>query len=248
MRTELLFEGKALPDEDTQLAAYRAILLWADGRPVTIRTLDAGGDKPIAGLTPDGESNPFLGLRGVRLTLRRPDVFKIQLAALCRAACHGTLEIMVPMIAVPRELEQVRILLDDVIQDLAARGIDHLRPALGMMVEVPSAALTPNRFDAAFFSIGSNDLTQYVMAAGRDIDSVADLARSDDPAVLQLIAHVVSHGKATGRKVSLCGDAGGDPALINTLLKTGLTTLSMSPGLVAQAKAMISSVLLEAHT
>ncbi len=241
VRTELLFEGRALPDEEAQYKVYRRIAEWADGRPVTIRTLDAGGDKPISGLTPDGESNPFLGVRGVRLTLSRPELFSVQLAALCRAAMHGAVEIMVPMVAVPGELERTRALLDDVIADLARRGVPHRRPALGMMVEVPSAAIAPELFDADFFSIGSNDLTQYVMAAGRDIEAVADLARADDPAVLRLMKNVVRHGVRADRKVSLCGDAGGDPAMIGALLKIGLRILSMSPRLVGRAKASIAS-------
>jgi phosphoenolpyruvate-protein phosphotransferase (PTS system enzyme I) len=241
VRTELLFEGKALPDEETQTRAYRTIVEWAAGRTVTIRTLDAGGDKPIPGVTTDGESNPFLGQRGVRLTLAKPDLFKTQLAALLRAASHGDLEIMVPMIAVPRELEATRALLDEVAADLSRRGIPHRRPALGMMVEVPSAAVAPDLFNADFFSIGSNDLTQYVLAAGRDIASVADLARTDDPAVLRMIGQVVAHGRATGIKVSLCGDAGGDPAILPALLATGLRSVSMAPGLVARAKQVIST-------
>ncbi len=112
VRTELLFEGRALPGEDEQYAVYRRIAEWAAGRPVTVRTLDAGGDKPIPGLTVDGESNPFLGVRGVRLTLLHRDIFRTQLAALCRAAIHGAIEVMIPMIATPRELEQSRMVLE----------------------------------------------------------------------------------------------------------------------------------------
>lgn len=244
VRTELLFEGRGLPDEDDQLAVYRRIAEWADGRPVTIRTLDAGGDKPIAGLIQAHESNPFLGQRGVRLTLAHPKLFKTQLRALARAAAHGPIEIMIPMIAVPREFAAVRLMLDEVLTELARKGVTHRRPLLGMMVEVPSAAIAIDQFDADFYSIGSNDLVQYVLAAGRDIPTVADLARADEDAVLRLIVNVVDHGERTGRKVSLCGDAGGDPAVIPALLTCGLRRLSMSPSLVARAKAAIGATRL----
>jgi phosphotransferase system enzyme I (PtsI) len=245
VRTELLFEGATLPDEETQRSAYEAILRWAAGRPVTIRTLDAGGDKPIPGLTPEGESNPFLGVRGVRLTLRHRDVFRTQLRALCRAAVAGPLEIMIPMVAVPAEMTACADLLDEVVAALAAEGLPHRRPPLGMMVEVPAAAVAVDLFPAEFFSIGSNDLTQYVMAAGRDIGAVAELADPGNEAVLRLIAGVARHGAATGRKVSLCGDAGGDPALIPALLARGLRSLSMAPRLVGPAKAAIAGVRLD---
>jgi phosphotransferase system enzyme I (PtsI) len=244
VRTELLFEGKVLPDEETQAAAYARIARWAEGRPVTIRTLDAGGDKPIPGLTPEGESNPFLGLRGVRLTLAHRPVFLTQLRALARAAAEGDVEVMIPMVSVPDELEASRALLAEACAGLARDGIAHRIPRLGMMVEVPAAALTIESFDAAFLSIGSNDLTQYVMAAGRDIAAVAGLADPSHPAVLKLIGAVARHGARTGVKVSLCGDAGGDERLIPLLLKEGVRALSMAPRLLAAAKRTIAGFTL----
>ena len=243
-RTELFFPaGGALPDEETQYSLYRRIVEWAAGRPVTIRTLDAGGDKPIAGLTVPGESNPFLGLRGLRLSLARPEVFCVQLRALARAAVHGTLKVMVPMITVPEELEATRALLDAAMAELAAREVPARRPALGMMVEVPAAALAIERFDAAFFSIGSNDLTQYVTASARDTGAVAALADVRNPAVLRLIAEVAAHGARIGREVSLCGDAAGDVALVPALLKAGITSLSMAPNAVGPVKAAVARYL-----
>lgn len=243
VRTEFLFEAShGLPDEETQYATYRRILDWAGGRPVTIRTLDAGGDKPIAGLTIEGESNPFLGLRGIRLALSRPEVFRQQLRALARAAVHGTLKVMLPMVAVPSELERARELLDGEIAALEAKGILCARPPLGIMVEVPAAALCARDFDAAFYSIGSNDLTQYTMAAARDIGAVADLNDTGNPAVLALIARTVEAGRARGVEVSLCGDAAADTRLTRALLATGLTTLSVSPVAVARLKATIATV------
>jgi phosphoenolpyruvate-protein phosphotransferase (PTS system enzyme I) len=241
VRTELLFEGRALPDEATQTAVYTRIVQWANGRPVTIRTLDAGGDKPIAGLTPVGETNPFLGVRGVRLTLRHPKVFKTQLRALARSATAGNLEIMVPMVSSPSEISATRALLDEACAELVAEGLPHRRPPLGIMVEVPAVAISPERYDADFYSIGSNDLVQYTLAAGRDVSALADLAVASDPAVLRLIENVVENGRARGRKVSICGDAAGDPALIPLLLERGLTQLSMAPSQVGRAKLAIAA-------
>lgn len=245
VRTELLFEGRALPSEDGQYAAYAGIVRWAAGRPVTFRTLDAGGDKPIPGLTPTGESNPFLGVRGVRLTLQRRDVFLPQLRALARVAALGPVEVMIPMVSVPDELEACRALLSEACAGLASENVPHRMPALGMMVEVPAAALTLDLFDAAFLSIGSNDLTQYVMAAGRDIAAVASLADPSHPAVLKLTGMVAEHGARKGLKVSLCGDAGGDERLIPLLIGHGIRALSMSPRLLAGAKRAVAQVTLD---
>jgi phosphoenolpyruvate-protein phosphotransferase (PTS system enzyme I) len=240
-RTEFLFSGPGgLPDEAAQLRVYESLLAWAGGKPVTIRTLDAGGDKPIAGLTPDGESNPFLGLRGLRLSLTRPDVFRVQLRALARAAVKGTLKIMVPMVTVPRELAETRKLFADVVAELKSQGIAARLPSLGMMVEVPSAALNVAAFDADFFSIGSNDLVQYVTATSRDCAAVQSLHDPLDPGVLELIGRVVAHGKASGREVSLCGDMAADPRYLPALLDTGLRTISVAPAKLARVKAEVA--------
>ena len=241
MRTEFLF-GKVLPDEDTQYAAYRRVLEWAGGKPVTIRTADAGGDKPVPGYTVE-ETNPFLGLRGIRLSLARPDVFRVQVRALLRAGVHGTLKVMFPMIAVPEEYARARALFVEEAAALAAAGVAHMMPPLGIMVEVPSVAIAPELFaEVAFFSIGSNDLTQYVMAAARDNGTVAALNSVHNPAVLRLIGEVAAFGQANGISVSLCGDAGGDPAAIPALLAAGLRDLSVAPAQLAMAKAAIAEV------
>lgn len=245
VRTEFLFtSGGALPDEDTQYRAYRRLAEWAAGKPVIIRTLDAGADKPIAGLTLEHETNPFLGLRGIRLSLHKPDPFRTQLRALCRAAAHGRVEIMLPMVTLPSELDRAFGYLDEALSSLQTAGIACRRPELGIMVEVPAAALAVESFDADFFSIGSNDLTQYVMAAARDSDAVAALNDPTHPAVLRLIAEVAAHGAKAGKKVSLCGDAGGEPKFIEALLKAGLRALSVSPAALGRTKEAIARVRL----
>src|ERR1700730_18018583 len=161
MRTEFLFQGREqLPTEEEQYRIYRRMVEWAAGKPVTIRTLDAGGDKPITGLTQAGDINPFLGVRGVRLSLRHLDVFRLQLRALARAAVAGNLKVMVPMVTVPEGRDRWRALFEDAVEELRREGGEAQMPPLGMMVEVPAAALTIEDFSADFFSMGSNDLIQ----------------------------------------------------------------------------------------
>ncbi len=240
-RTEFLFEKSGgLPDEETQFRAYRDILAWAKGKPVTVRTLDAGGDKPIAGLTADGETNPFLGVRGLRLSLARPEAFRVQLRALARAAAGGALKVMVPMVTEPSEFRTFRDLFDTVLDELAHEGMASAKPDLGMMIEVPAAALTAERFEADFFSIGSNDLVQYVTATARDNAAVAALHDARNPAVLELIGRVVEAGRRIGAEVSLCGDMAGEPDLLPLLLETGLRTVSVSPARLATTKAAVA--------
>ena len=242
MRSEFLFrDGAPLPDEDTQYRAYRRFLEWAGGKPVTIRTLDIGGDKPIRGLTPEGETNPFLGLRGVRLTLAHDDVFRTQLRALARAAVHGQLKVMIPMVTVPEEIARTAALLTSCLADLEGSGTPCKRPPLGIMVEVPAVAIAPEIFgEAEFFSIGSNDLTQYVTASSRDDARVASLNDPSHPAVLRLITAVAHHGRETQTPVSLCGDMASEPAYIGALLDAGITSLSVAPSRVAAVKAAIA--------
>lgn len=238
-RTEFLFEDGHLPDEDAQFGVYRRLVNWAAGRPVTVRTLDAGGDKPISGVTPTGESNPFLGLRGLRLSLQKPEILSVQLRALARAAALGPLKIMVPMVTVPDEMVQVRALLDAAIAALTRQGMPHARPDLGMMIEVPAAALMADRFDADFYSIGSNDLIQYLTASARDNAAVAPLADPRNPAVIESIRRVVAAGRARGAEVSLCGDMASSPDLVPLLLDCGLRTLSVAPAQIGPVKLAI---------
>jgi phosphotransferase system enzyme I (PtsI) len=240
-RTEFLFHGGGeLPDEERQFAVYAALLDWAAGRPVTIRTLDAGGDKPIPGLTPEGESNPFLGVRGLRLSLARPDVFAVQLRALARAAVRGKLRVMVPMVTAPWEMAQARAFFEQQVAALQQAGQAARMPSFGMMVEVPAAALNVAAFQADFLSIGTNDLIQYTLAAGRDCAGVASLQDPADPAVLELIARVAAHGRLAGIEVSVCGEMAARPESVGDLLDAGIRALSVPPAALAATKAAVA--------
>lgn len=240
VRTEWMFhDPKGLPDEDTQYQVYRGLIQWAQGRPVVIRTLDAGGDKPIAGLTLEDETNPFMGLRGIRLSLARPEPFRVQLRALMRAAVHAPLKVVLPMVSDPVEMDRVREVMSREILDLERLGIEAVAPPLGIMVEVPAAALRIHSFNADFFSIGSNDLIQYVTAASRDCVQVAELHDPLNPAVLELIRRVSAYGEATGREVSLCGDMAAEPRYIPAVLKAGIKVLSVAPAALGKTKAAV---------
>jgi phosphoenolpyruvate-protein phosphotransferase (PTS system enzyme I) len=243
MRTEFLLGGPmGLPDEETQYQAYDAVLRWAGKRPVTIRTFDAGGDKPVQGFTVAGEANPFLGVRGLRLCLARPEIFTVQLRALARAAVRGNLKVMFPMVTTPDELEAGRGLFVDAVGDLQAEGVAAVFPEVGIMVEVPAAALTIEQFNAPFFSIGSNDLAQYVTACDRTNGALASLIDPLHPAVLDLIKHIAASGKRAGASVSLCGDMAGDPRCIPALLACGLRELSVNPSALALVKQTIDAL------
>ena len=241
VRTELMLRDRLdLANEEKQYEAYCRIVRWADGRPVTVRTLDAGGDKPIAGYTVDGEANPFLGIRGLRLSLLHPETLTPQLRALARAAAVGPLEAMLPMVTSPRELDRARALLDGVVTELRKESIDCIVPALGVMVEVPATALAIDLFAADFLSIGSNDLIQYVTASSRGSRALALLQDPLQPAVLRLIREVVEHANAHAIPVSLCGDMASDVRCIPALLDMGLRCLSVAPAAVGRVKSAIA--------
>ena len=240
MRTEFLFRDVKHPDEEQQYEFYSRLLEWANGHTVTIRTLDAGGDKPIAGVTIDGEVNPFLGIRGLRLSFARPEIFRVQLRALARAAVHGNLKVMLPMVTVPDELDEARRMMRAEVADLEASGTACAMPPIGIMVEVPAAAMNAEAFDADFYSIGSNDLIQYVTACSRDNPYLATLADPLNPAVIELIRRTVEAAKKRGVDVSLCGDMASSPQLIAALLDTGLRALSCAPAQIGSVKLAIS--------
>ena len=241
VRTEYLFQrARGLPNEKSQFAVYERIVEWANGRTVTFRTLDGGGDKPIANLSPENEANPFLGMRGMRLVLRAPKVLRLQFRAILRAAALGPARIMLPMVTIPEEVTEAREILEGAREDLRKRKVRFGDVAVGMMVEVPAAAIAIEEFETDFYSIGSNDLIQFTMAVSRDAGSLGDLARPDGTAVRRLIEGIIAHGRKTGREVGLCGDMGGDPRYIGMLLDMGLTALSVSPAALARTKATIA--------
>jgi phosphotransferase system enzyme I (PtsI) len=240
-RTEFLFLAQSgLPDEDEQFVAYRDLVLGAGGLPVTIRTLDLGADKAIgAGIMMASEPNPALGVRGVRLSLRQPDVFVTQLRAVLRASCYGPVRILVPMITNASDIVEVRRLLEECARDLRTAG--HEIPdqfELGAMVEVPAAALNVRALlDVSdFLAIGSNDLTQYVLAADRNNDQLGKLYEPAHPAVLRLLAHVIARARTAGKPVSLCGEIAGDPAFAPVLVALGLEEFSMLPDRILAAR------------
>jgi phosphotransferase system enzyme I (PtsI) len=246
-RTEFLFKDGHRPGEDEQLAFYTRLIEWARGRAVTIRTLDAGGDKPIPSVTIDGESNSFLGVRGLRLSLAKPEIFRIQLRALARAAALGLVKVMFPMVTVPWEFEAARDMMLAEVADLQRAGIRCAVPPMGIMVEVPAAALTARAFPVDFYSIGSNDLIQYATASARDNAAVALLADPLNPAVVELIQRTVEAASAAGREVSLCGDMASSPAHIGPLIKCGLRILSCAPAQVGPVKLAVSRYGDRAH-
>jgi phosphocarrier protein FPr len=236
LRTEFLFLGREdAPDEEEQVAALSEVARVLDGRPLVIRTLDVGADKPLPFLAQEPEANPFLGRRGIRLALARPDIMRTQLRAILRVAAeHDNVKMMFPMVAALSELRAARALLDE---ERAALGVD---PPLevGIMVEVPAVAVAAERFarEADFFSIGTNDLAQYTVAAERGNEHVADLATGPVPAVLALVDAVVRGAHAHDRWVGVCGELAGDPLAAALLVGLGVTELSMAPPRIPDVK------------
>jgi phosphoenolpyruvate-protein phosphotransferase len=237
MRTEFLFlESEETPDEDTQYREYRAMVEALGGRPLVVRTLDIGGDKQVPHLDLPHEENPFLGVRGARLCLRREDLLMPQLRALYLAARHGPLSVMFPMISTVEEVLQLRERMEQVRLEL-----DAPRVPVGIMIEVPSAALMADRLAAHvdFFSIGTNDLTQYTLAVDRQHPELAGMADSLHPSVLRLIERTVAGARRHGRWVGVCGGLAGEPLGAALLTGLGVNELSMSAGDIGSAKALL---------
>ncbi|KQO17784.1 phosphoenolpyruvate--protein phosphotransferase [Paenibacillus sp. Leaf72] len=245
-RTEFLYMGRSsLPTEEEQYTSYKYVLEKMNGKPVVIRTLDIGGDKELPYMDLPKESNPFLGQRALRLCLDRQDIFRTQLRALLRASSHGNLKIMFPMIAVIEELLEAKKLLAEEQAKLAAEGIavaDHIE--VGMMVEIPSAAVSADLFapEVDFFSIGTNDLIQYTMAADRMNETVSYLYQPWHPSILRLISMVIKAAKQEGKWVGMCGEMAGDTTAIPLLLGLGLDEFSMSAGAILQARQLVGEL------
>jgi phosphotransferase system enzyme I (PtsI) len=243
LRTEFLFTGRqAAPDEDEQVSAYRPIFEAMGERPVIARTLDIGGDKPAPFLALPHEDNPFLGWRALRIGLKRPELLKTQLRAFLRAGHGHNLKIMFPMVATLEEMRAAHELTQQCMAELQAAGRPCAQPVeLGTMIEIPSAALIADRLAeyADFFSIGSNDLTQYTLAADRGNPAVAHLSDPLHPAVLRLVDMVIRAAHAAGIWVGMCGEMAGDPAAIPVLLGLGLDEFSMGAAAVPAAKDLV---------
>ncbi|MNW34944.1 Phosphoenolpyruvate-protein phosphotransferase [compost metagenome] len=245
-RTEFLYMGRdKLPSEEIQYNAYRTVLENMKGKPVVVRTLDIGGDKELPYLDLPKEMNPFLGFRAIRLCLDRQDIFRTQLRALLRASVHGDLRIMFPMIATLGEFRAARDFLLQEKANLKAEGkeiSDQIQ--LGIMVEIPSTAILADQFakEVDFFSIGTNDLIQYTMAADRMNERVSYLYQPYNPAILRLVKNVIDAAHAEGKWTGMCGEMAGDSTAIPLLLGLGLDEFSMSATSILPARSQISKL------
>ena len=244
-RTEFLFMKRTdLPSEEEQYEAYRKVAEEFGERPVIIRTIDVGGDKDLPGVDQPEEENPFLGWRGIRMCLDVPELFKPQLRALLRAAVHGNLRIMFPMIVDATELRGAKKILGECRQELKDEGKEFGELEVGIMVETPAAAIRAQDIasEVSFFSIGTNDLVQYTLAADRGNERLTRLQSADHPAVLDLIGKTCEAAKEAGIWVGVCGEAAGEPDMAPKLVELGVTELSMSPPSIPRAKKVISGL------
>jgi phosphotransferase system enzyme I (PtsI) len=245
-RTEFLFlDRDSAPTEEEQFEAYRVVLEKFNGKPVIVRTLDIGGDKEIPYLNLEKELNPSLGMRAIRLCLRNRDLFKSQLRAILRASIYGKARIMYPMIAVKEEVTEANGVLEEVKKELGEEGIGFDKSMeVGIMVEIPSAALNAGELADCvdFFSIGTNDLTQYTFAADRTNEKLSYLYQPLNSAVLNLIKMTVDASHKKGRWTGVCGELAGDPEAIPTLVRLGIDELSMSSQKIPLAKKILSGL------
>ncbi len=248
LRTEFLYMDRStVPDEEEQYQAYRAIADVMDQRPLIVRTLDVGGDKPLPYIDLEPEMNPFLGVRAIRLSLRRVDLFQPQLRAILRAGASRNIKIMFPLIATYDEVAQAREALEQARAGLEEEGLPHATEIeVGVMVETPAAALMADALAPIvdFFSIGSNDLTQYTLACDRGNEQLGYLFQALDPAVLRLIRHVIEAAHAADKWVGLCGELAGRRRAIPVLLGLGLDEFSMTPRAIPEAKQLIRALTL----
>lgn len=245
-RTEFLFmDRSAMPTEDEQFEAYKKVAEGLKGKPVIIRTLDIGGDKEIPYMGLEKDENPFLGYRAVRFCLdRKEDVYKPQLRALLRASAFGNIKIMVPMVTCIEEYREAKALVEELKQELESKGIAYNKEIqVGIMVETAAASLIADIFakEVDFFSIGTNDLTQYTMSVDRGNDKVSYLYSTFNPAVLRSIQRIISCAREAGIMVGMCGEAASDPMMIPLLLAFGLNEFSMSASAVLQARKLITN-------
>ncbi|MBD1383296.1 phosphoenolpyruvate--protein phosphotransferase [Metabacillus arenae] len=245
-RTEFLYMGRdQLPTEDEQFDAYKTVLERMEGKPVVVRTLDIGGDKELPYLNLPKEMNPFLGFRAIRLCLEEQDIFRTQLRALLRASTYGNLKIMFPMIATVDEFKQAKAILNEEKDKLIEEGTNVSDTIeIGMMVEIPSTAVLADQFakEVDFFSIGTNDLIQYTMAADRMNERVSYLYQPYNPAILRLITLVIEAAHKEGKWAGMCGEMAGDEIAIPILLGLGLDEFSMSATSILPARTQIKGL------
>ena len=244
-RTEFLFmDRNSMPTEDEQFEAYQKVAIAMNGKPVIIRTLDIGGDKEIPYMGLKKDENPFLGYRAIRFCLdRREDVYRPQLRALLRASAFGNIKIMVPMVTCLEEFREAKAMIEEIKAELDSRGIAYKKDIqVGIMVETAAASLMADAFakEVDFFSIGTNDLTQYTMSVDRGNDKVSYLYSPLNPAVLRSIRHIIQCGRKEGIMVGMCGEAASDPLMIPLLLAFGLNEFSMSASAVLNARKLIT--------
>ncbi|MEH7436574.1 phosphoenolpyruvate--protein phosphotransferase [Neobacillus drentensis] len=245
-RTEFLYMGRdQLPTEEEQFEAYKAVLEGMSGKPVVVRTLDIGGDKELPYLELPKELNPFLGFRAIRLCLEEQDIFRTQLRALLRASSYGNLKIMFPMIATLDEFREAKAILEEEKQKLISENqkvAEHIE--LGIMVEIPSTAVLADQFakEVDFFSIGTNDLIQYTMAADRMNQRVSYLYQPYNPSILRLVKMVIDAAHAEGKWAGMCGEMAGDETAIPVLLGLGLDEFSMSATSILKARSLIRNL------
>ncbi|MCZ8535950.1 phosphoenolpyruvate--protein phosphotransferase [Paenisporosarcina quisquiliarum] len=253
-RTEFLYMGRSqFPTEDEQTEAYASVLKQMNGKPTVVRTLDIGGDKELSYLQLPKELNPFLGLRAIRLCLEMKDMFRTQLRALLRASIHGNLKIMFPMIATLEEFRQAKALFLEEKAKLEEQGVEVSNSIeVGIMVEIPSTAVMADVFakEVDFFSIGTNDLIQYTLAADRMNERVSYLYQPFNPAILRLVKNVIDASHKEGKWTGMCGEMAGDEIAIPILLGMGLDEFSMSASSILKARSQISKLSkaeLESH-
>lgn len=245
-RTEFLYmDADHFPTEDEQFTAYKAVLEGMGGRKVVVRTLDIGGDKTLSYFTFPEEMNPFLGYRAIRLCLDRTDIFRTQLRALIRASIYGKLCIMFPMIATIQEFRDAKAIFNDERKNLIAEGVQVADTIeVGMMVEIPAAAVNAENFakEADFFSIGTNDLIQYTMAADRMSENVSYLYQPYNPSILRLVNMTIQGAHKEGKWAGMCGEMAGEPYAVPLLLGMGLDEFSMSATSILQARKMVTGL------
>lgn len=248
-RTEFLFMDRgSMPTEEEQFEAYKEVAEKMKGKPVIIRTLDIGGDKDVPYLGLEHEDNPFLGFRAIRYCLQRKDIYEIQLKALLRASAFGKIKIMVPLVTGVDELRQVKAMIKDIMAELDKEGVAYNKNIeVGVMMETPAACMMADALakEAAFFSIGTNDLTGYTMAVDRGNAKVAYLYSTYNPAVLRAIKRIIECGKKEGIMVGMCGEAAADSKLIPLLLAFGLDEFSVSATSVLKTRKIISDCTMD---